>query len=160
MKPSEETSSCPHTPCPIRAPGSSSQREVQRVVLLGWGLRDLCDSPLRPRDYPCRGNVHVFLGTQRHGYCDNRVCACLLGFSVAYDCIRAGHFGSWTDCLLPNMSRCSWEYCPASPVTPGTGFLPRSNTQRTVTPDGVSGPLAATILTMMTGPVSGGQQAK
>ena len=35
------------------------------------------------------------------------------------------------------------------------GLLPRSNTRRTVTLDGASGPLVATNLIMMTGPVSG-----
>ena len=51
-------------------------------------------------------DLHLHTFTVRHvnkkGYCDNRVCACFLGFSVAYDCIRAGHVGSQTDCLLPS----------------------------------------------------------
>ena len=57
-----------------------------------------------------------------HGYCDNRVCACLLGFSVAYDCIRTGHLGSRTRLFAAkfsfvpysNMSRYTWEYGQAS----------------------------------------------
>ena len=40
------------------------------------------------------------------------------------------------------------------PGTTGTGLLPRSNRRRTVILGGASGPLAATIQTMMTGPVS------
>ena len=53
--------------------------------------------------------------------------------------------------------------CPAirgsmvklAPSTTGIGLIPRSNTRITVILGGASGPLAATILTMMTGPVSG-----
>ena len=33
------------------------------------------------------------------GYCDHGMRANLSGVSVAYDGIRKGHFGTWTDCL-------------------------------------------------------------
>ena len=52
-----------------------------------------------------------------HGHHGNRVCACFLGFSVAYDCIRAGLFGSPTEYTLApysNMLRYTLDYGRAS----------------------------------------------
>ena len=89
-----------------------------------------------------------------HGYRCQCVCACLLRFSVAYGGIRAGHFGSRTDCLpdhhtfapYSNMSRYAREYGQASSWYNRDWALPAMQH----TKNSHSG-----WRTVMTGPVSG-----
>ena len=95
------------------------------------------------------------------GYCDNHVCARLFGFSVMHDCVGAGHFGSRTDCLLPEKHLLRTHSCLAArgimvARPPGsTGTL----TAKHHTKNSYSGrskrALAATLLVMMAGPING-----
>ena len=57
-------------------------------------------------------------GVCQISYCDHDVRASLLGFFVACDCIRAGHSGSRTDCLLPDTHLLRVQTCL---VTHGSG---------------------------------------
>ena len=75
------------------------------VHLSSWSTQFCVAPPLYTIEVP---HVHPM---------DN-VCACLWGFSVAYDCVRADHFGSRTDRLLDEyilfrvqVSRQTREYC-------------------------------------------------
>ena len=91
----------------------------------------------------------LLCGTCKIGYCDHDARANLLGVSAAHAGIRAGHFGSRTDCL-PDLHTLSLQIqtCRATrenmtrrpPGITWTGHHPRSDTRRTATLAGVSGP--------------------
>ena len=105
---------------------------------------------------------HSFASRALLGYCDHGVRAHLVGVSVANDGILTGHFGSRTDCLpdqhtsapYSDMSRYTRECGQASFWYNRVGFLPPSNTRRTASLVGVSGP-PVTSLIMKIGLVSG-----
>ena len=110
-------------------------------------------------------HLHLHIIAVRHVQCMDIVtcvCACLLGFSVAYDGIRAGHFwfadrlfaSRYTCALFKHVSLHAGVMVKRPPGTTGVGLLPRSNTRRTVTLGGANGPLVATMLITMTVPVS------
>ena len=88
----------------------------------------------------------------------------LLRVSVAYDGIRTGHFGFHGQivCLtytlplhIPTCRATRESMAKRPPGTTGVGLLLPSNTRRTATPAGVSGPPVVTSPIMKIGLVNG-----